>query len=113
MILWDNPSDKLKANIMAKIAHNLASTGQFCTVSFITKAGELRTINGRSNVTKYLKGTGKRTAETAEKYLLIWTRKGSRKFDAARNVDKSQIISIRAHGITMEMNHESFYRNTV
>ena len=98
---------------MAKIAHAMASTGQFCTVTFVTKAGEVRKINGRSNVVKYLKGTGKRTEETAEKYLLIWTRKGSRKFDAARNVDKSRIVSIRAHGVEMQTNNDSAYRRTV
>lgn len=98
---------------MAKIAHAMASTGQFCTVTFVTKAGEVRKINGRSNVVKYLKGTGKRTEETAEKYLLIWTRKGSRRFDAARNVDRSRIVSIKAHGVTMQMNNDSVYRRTV
>lgn len=98
---------------MAKIAHAMASTGQFCTVEFITKSGEVRKLNGRSNVVKYLKGTGKRSDATAEKYLLIWTRKGSRKFDAARNVDKANIVSIKAHGVTMQMNNDSVYRKTV
>jgi hypothetical protein len=98
---------------MAKIAHKMASTGQFCTVTFITKNGEIRKINGRSNVVKYLKGTGERSDATAEKYLLIWTRKGSPRFDAARNVNKSSIISIKAHGVTMQMNNDSLYRQTV
>ena len=98
---------------MAKIAHKMAATGQFCTVEFITKSGELRKLNGRSNVVKYLKGTGKRSDATADKYLLIWTRKGSRKFDAARNVDRSRIVSIKAHGVTMRMNNDSVYRRTV
>ena len=98
---------------MAKIAHAMASTGQFCTVIFITKNGEIRKLNGRANVSKYIKGTGKRTEETDEKYLLIWTRKGSRRFDAARNVDRSRIVSIKAHGVTMRMNNNSPYRQTV
>lgn len=98
---------------MAKIAHKMAATGQFCTVTFVTKAGEIRKLNGRANVSKYIKGTGKRSDATAEKYLLIWTRKGSRKFDAARNVDRSRIISIKAHGVTMQMNNDSTYRQTV
>ena len=98
---------------MAKIAHAMASTGQFCTVEFITKSGEVRKINGRVNVKKYIKGTGKRSDDTAEKYLLIWTRKDSRKFDAARNVDRSRIVSIKAHGVTMQMNNDSIYRRTV
>ena len=98
---------------MAKIAHAMAATGQFCTVEFITKSGETRRLNGRANVRKYIKGTGKRSDATAEKYLLIWTRKGSRKFDAARNVDKSRIVSIRAHGVEMQTNNDSAYRRTV
>ena len=98
---------------MAKIAHALAATGQFCTVEFITKSGEIRKLNGRANVSKYIKGTGKRTEATSEKYLLIWTRKDSRKFDAARNIDRSRIVSIKAHGVTMEMNNDSPYRQTV
>lgn len=98
---------------MAKIAHKMASTGQFCTVVFITKSGEVRKINGRANVSKYIKGTGKRSDATAEKYLIIWTRDGSPKFDAARNVDKSQIVSIKAHGVEMQMNNDSAYRQTV
>jgi len=98
---------------MAKIAHAMASTGQFCTVTFITKSGEIRKLNGRANVSKYIKGTGKRSDATADKYLLIWTRKGSPKFDAARNVNKSSIISIKAHGVTMQMNNDSQYRQTV
>ena len=96
-----------------KIAQSLAATGQFCTVEFITKSGEVRKINGRANVRKYIKGTGKRSDDTAEKYLLIWTRKDSRKFDAARNVDRSRIVSIKAHGVTMQMNNDSIYRRTV
>lgn len=91
----------------------MASSGQFCTVEFITKSGKVRKLNGRSDVKKYIKGTGKRTEETAEKYLLLWTRKGSRKFDAARNVDRSRIVSIKAHGVMMQMNNDSPYRQTV
>ena len=96
-----------------KIAQTMAATGQFCTVEFITNNGEIRKLNGRANVSKYIKGTGKRSDATAETYLLIWTRKDSRKFDAARNVDRSRIVSIKAHGVTMRMNNDSVYRRTV
>ena len=96
-----------------KIAQSLAATGQFCTVEFITKSGEVRKLNGRANVRKYIKGTGKRSEYTAEKYLLIWTRKGSPKFDTALNVNKSSIVSIKAHGVIMQTNNDSLYRQTV
>ena len=98
---------------MAKIAHKMASSGQFCTVEFITKAGEIRKINGRTNVRKYIKGTGKRSDATADKYLLIWTRNGSNKFDNARNINRSSIVSIKAHGVKLATNGESAYRQFV
>ena len=98
---------------MAKIAHAMASTGQFCTVTFITKSGEVRKLNGRTSVSKYIKGTGKRSDDTAEKYLLIWTRNGSRKFDNARNINRSSIVSIKAHGVKLATNGESAYRQFV
>lgn len=96
-----------------KIAQSLAATGQFCTVEFITNGGEIRKLNGRANVRKYIKGTGKRSDDTAEKYLLIWTRKGSRKFDNARNINRSSIVSIKAHGVKLATNGESSYRQFV
>lgn len=98
---------------MAKIAHKMASTGQFCTVEFITNTGEIHKINGRANVRKYIKGPGERSNATADKYLLIWTRKGSPKFDTAWNVNKSSIVSIKAHGVIMQTNNDSLYRQTV
>ena len=96
-----------------KIAQSLAAGGQFCTVEFITNNGEIRKLNGRANVNKYIIGTGKRSDDTAEKYLLIWTRKGSRKFDNARNINRYSIVSIKAHGVKLASNGKSSYRQFV
>lgn len=98
---------------MAKISSSLVSTGNFCTVTFITVSGEIRTINGRTGVKKYLKGTGKRTAQTNDKYLLLYTRNGSPKFDAPENISRVNIISIKAHGIKADKNNNSAYAKTV
>ena len=97
---------------MARIAQSLASTGQFCTVTFVKENGEIRTINGRTGVKKYLKGN--KRSELAEKlYLLIWTRNGSRSFDAPRNIARNRIISIKAHGVLAKKNNLSEYAQYV
>ena len=98
---------------MAKFSNVLASTGQFCTVEFIKANGAIRKINGRTDVKKYLKGAGERSEKTKNQYLLIWTRNGSRRFDAARNIARDKIISIKAHGIIMRWNNASDYTKTV
>ena len=99
---------------MAKISNSLVSTGNFCTVTFLTNDGEVRTINGRTGVKKYIKGTGTpRTASTNDKYFLVYTRNGSRSFDAPRNIAKNRIISIKAHGIRAEKNSNSPYAHNV
>jgi hypothetical protein len=98
---------------MAIVSNTLVSTGCFCTVTFLTNDGEVRTINGRTGVKKYLKGTGKRTEATNNNYFLVYTRNGSRSFDAPRNIAKNRIISIRAHGIRAEKNNNSIYAHNV
>jgi len=98
---------------MAIVSNSLVSTGNFCTVTFLTNDGEVRTINGRTGVKKYLKGTGKRTETTNSKYFLVYTRNGSPKFDAPRNIAKNRIISIKAHGIRAEKNNNSPYAHNV
>lgn len=98
---------------MSKVSNSLVATGQFCTVTFITSKGEIRTINGRTGVRKYVKGTGKRTSETDAKYLLLWCRDGSPAFNAPRNVARDRIISVKAHGIKCEKNNSSVYSDFV
>lgn len=95
------------------IAEKLAATGQFCTVTFVTKDGTEKTINGRTGVKKYLKGGSPRTEQTEKDYILIWTRKDSRKFDAPRNVRRDKIVSIKAHGIKGVKNEASDYSDYI
>ena len=97
---------------MAKIAQSLAQTGQFCTVTFVKENGEVRTINGRTGVKKYSKGY-QRSAKAEALYLLIWTRNGSKAFDAPRNIARDRIISIKAHGVLAKKNNFSEYAQYV
>ena len=98
---------------MAKISSSLVSTGQFCTVTFLTVSGEIHTVNGRTGVKKYLTGVGKRSEATSKKYLLLYTRNGSRSFNAPRNISRVNIVSIKAHGIKADKNDNSAYAKTV
>lgn len=98
---------------MSKVSNFLVATGQFCTVTFVTSKGETRTINGRTGVRKYIKGTGNRSQATDNKYMLLWTRNGSTRFDAPRNVNRSSIVSVKAHGIKCEKNNNSVYSDFV
>ena len=96
-----------------KVSGFLVTTGQFCTVTFLTKTGEVRTLNGRTGVHKYTKGTGKRSNLTAQKYILLYTRNGTPKFDAPKNIARDRIIGFKAHGINAGKNYNSTYAKNV
>lgn len=86
-------------------------SGKFYTIEFIKLDGTIRKINGRFGVTKYLKGAESR--DITPEYVTIWTRNKSRKFDACRNISRSQIVSIRAEGYDVKMNNASAYKRTI
>lgn len=97
-----------------KVANILALSGKFVTVKFVKNDGTVRTINGRVGVKKYIKGTGTaRSLETQSKYLLVWAREGSPKFDHAKNVAIDRIVSIRANGVSIERNDSSDFARFV
>ena len=96
-----------------KVSNLLALSGKFVTVTFIKNDGTIRKLNGRANVTKYLRGGAERSSDTKSKYLLLWARNGSRKFDAARNIARDRIVSIRANGIELKRNDESDFSSFV
>lgn len=96
-----------------KVSGLLVTTGMFCTVTFVTKSGDIRTVNGRTGVHKYTKGTGKRSSLTAQKYILLYTRDGSPKFDAPKNIARDRIIGFKAHGVNVGKNIHSTYAKNV
>ena len=96
-----------------KVSGLLVTTGMFCTVTFVTKSGEIRTLNGRTGVHKYTTGKGKRSALTAQKYILLYTRNGTPKFDDPKNIARDKIIGFKAHGINAGKNINSTYAKNV
>ena len=93
---------------MSIVNNQLVPTGRFVTVTFVTNDGTIRKLNGRTGVNKYSKNN---VVNDDSKYFLIYTRSGSRLFDAPRSVSKSTILSIKASGISAEKNPSSVYSN--
>jgi hypothetical protein len=75
-------------------------SNRFMTVTFVKKDLSVRTINGRLNVAKYLKG-GKATVDT-NKFLIMYsvTDKGY------RAIDKDSILSIATDGVIIQARSE-------
>jgi hypothetical protein len=74
------------------------SKGKFITVAFIKKDGTTRTLNGRTGVTKHLKG-GKSTVNT-DKYLVLFDMHTA----GYRCVNRDTIVSVTCEGLTINNN---------
>lgn len=98
---------------MQKINSVLVPTGKFVTVTFVTNDGNIRKINGRTGVRKYLKNGKPRTETNRSKYFLVYTREGSKLFDSPKMINKTNIKAIKAQGLTVETNKQSTYANNV
>lgn len=72
-----------------------SSAGKFVTVTFIKKDGTERTLNGRTGVTKYLKG-GKSTVDT-NKYFVVFDMVKS----GYRCINRNTIKTITCGGLTI------------
>ena len=68
--------------------------GSFVTVEFVkASTGELRKLNGRMGVKRYVKGVGKKFADEDKDLITIWEKDvGYRSFKVAN------LKSIKAHG---------------
>ena len=82
-----------------KIADFIAqSKGKFITVSFIKKDGTARVLNGRTGVTKHLKG-GTSTVDH-DKYLVVYDTVNT----GYRCINKDTIMSVTCEGLTINNN---------
>ena len=70
----------------------LVGTGRFATVTFTTKDGRRRVLNGRTGVTKGLTGKGKNYDPKSKGILTIWDRNKK----AYRSIKAENVISISA-----------------
>lgn len=72
------------------------ASNKFMTVTFMKKDKTVRTINGRLNVKKYLRG-GKATVDT-NKFLVLY----SVADQGYRAVNKDSILSIAVDGVIIQ-----------
>jgi hypothetical protein len=72
------------------------ASNKFMTVTFVKKDGEVRTINGRMNVKKYLRG-GKATVDT-NKFLILYSNADK----GYRAVNKDSILSVAIDGVVIQ-----------
>lgn len=94
----------MKINILESIIGN----GRMASVDFVTKTGRPRTINGRTGVKKFLKGTGKTRNLKAKGQLLVWetlrpqdkVREGARRY---RTIQAENVKAIRADGVEIKV----------
>jgi hypothetical protein len=74
------------------------SKGKFITVKFVKKDGSTRVLNGRTGVTKHLKG-GVSTVNT-DQYLVVYDNVAQ----GYRSVNKDTIMSVTCEGLTINNN---------
>ena len=72
------------------------ASNKFMTVTFVKKDNTVRTINGRLNVKKYLRG-GKATVDT-DKFLVLY----SVADQGYRAVNKDSILSVAVDGVIIQ-----------
>jgi len=76
------------------VLNNIIETGKFCKVTFVKKDGSLRTLHGRTGVSKYTKG-GTRTTKDSD-YIMFWDREVG-----YRNINRKTIVAV--NGINLEI----------
>ena len=89
------------------VLERLVGTGRMASVDFVTKGGKPRTINGRTGVKKFLKGTGRRRNLHAKGQLLVWEalrpqdkeREGAKRY---RTISADRVRAIRADGVEIK-----------
>lgn len=91
-----------------EILEKLIGNGRMASVDFVTKTGRARTINGRTGVKKFLKGTGKARNTRAKGQLIVWEtlrpqdaqREGAGRY---RTIQADRVKAIRADGVEIKV----------
>jgi hypothetical protein len=87
------------------------TSGKFVTVTFVKNDGSIQRINGRTGVTKYLKGGKISGLESPGKvkYITIWDLRAK----GYRNIRRDSILRINAEGFTVGTNLNSAYAKKI
>lgn len=89
------------------------TSGKFATIQWVKNNGEVRTVRALYGVKKYLKA-GAVEKHDQSKYILVWTRQdGEKRYNAPRLIRRDSILSIRAEGYSVGVNHRSAYAKTI
>jgi hypothetical protein len=72
------------------------ASNKFITVTFVKKDGAVRTINGRMNVKKYLRGGS--TTVDRDKFLILYSVQDK----GYRAVNKDSILSVAIDGVVIQ-----------
>jgi hypothetical protein len=91
-----------------RLLEALVGDGRMASVDFVTKTGRARTINGRTGVKRYVKGTGKNRDLRKKGQLGIWEtlrpqdkdREGAKRY---RTIDAARVTAIRANGVEIKV----------
>lgn len=87
------------------------TSGKFVTVTFVKNDGSIRRINGRTGVTKYLKG-GKiegLKSPGQQSYITIYDLQAK----GYRNIRRDSILKINAEGFSVSTNNASNYAKII
>ena len=111
----DNKIKSIEENQMLKVSNGVArsllkaTNGQFFSVTFIKRGDKsLRTIHGRTGVTKDLTGTGSRYNPASRDLITIWdsgqiaNEQGERS-KGYKNVPLNDIKELRVGGATLRV----------
>jgi hypothetical protein len=87
------------------------TSGKFVTVTFVKNDGSIQRINGRTGVTKHLKGGKISGLESPSKvkYITIWDLRAK----GYRNIRRDSILRINAEGFTVGTNLNSAYAKKI
>lgn len=98
---------KVKLEKAIELVKDQKDAGTFFTVEFIKRStGELRVMNCRGGVSKYVKGVGMAYDPAAKKLVGVWeanNAEGDKKEDAYRMISTEGIKAVVAGGVRYEV----------
>lgn len=87
-----------------EVLESIIGDGRMASVDFVTKTGRPRTVNGRTGVVRYIKGTGRKQNPREQGQIIVWEtlrpqdkdRDGYKRY---KRVTADRVTAIRANGV--------------